>query len=86
MGLANYYAPYVRDFATLAGPITDLLTQARAFVWGPEQQSAFDAIKAALTSAPCLLLPDPERPFIIETNASTTGLGAVLVQDHCVGE
>ena len=45
MGLANYYNTYVAGFATLAAPLTDLLQASRAWVWGPAQQSAFDAIK-----------------------------------------
>ena len=47
-------------------------------MWGPEQQAAFEAVKAAITSAPNLALPDFERPFVVTTDASVVGIGAVL--------
>ena len=78
MGLANYYAQYVRNFAVLAAPITDLLQMSRAFVWGPEQDRAFKALKRALTNAPVLQLPRFELPFELITDTSNVGIGAVL--------
>lgn len=52
------------------------------FSWGPEQQRAFDTLKAALQSAPVLLIPNPKLPFVLSTDASGEALGAVLQQDH----
>jgi hypothetical protein len=51
-----------------------------AFEWGPEQQSAFDRLKAVMTSPPVLSLPDFSTPFTLETDACASGLGAVLMQ------
>ena len=85
MGLANYYAAYIPNFATMAAPITNLLQSAQAFVWGPEAQAAFERIKTALASAPCLLLPRFDLPFSVVTNTSAIGVGAVLQQDVGLG-
>ena len=52
------------------------------FSWGPEQQRAFDTLKAALQSAPVLLIANPRLPFVLSTDASSEALGAVLQQDH----
>ena len=51
------------------------------FIWGEDQQKAFDTLKEALTTAPILAYPDYNRPFMLHTDASTDGLGAVLYQD-----
>ena len=48
-------------------------------MWGPEQQSSFEAVKSAIVSAPNLALPDFEHPFIVESDASVIGIGAVLL-------
>ena len=78
LGMANYYNAYVASFATLATPLTNLLQGSCAWVWGPEQQRAFEDIKAALTSAPVLQLPRDDLNFEVVTDASDVGVGAVL--------
>jgi hypothetical protein len=50
------------------------------FRWGPAQQQAFDALKSKLTHAPLLQLPDFEKIFELECNASEIGIGGVLIQ------
>lgn len=75
LGLAGYYRKFVQHFALLARPLTDLLKKGTLFVWTPAHSSAFEALKAALVSAPVLALPDFSKPFQLQTNASDSGVG-----------
>ncbi|KAJ9504824.1 hypothetical protein QJQ45_005492 [Haematococcus lacustris] len=85
LGLANYYRRFVKDFSTIAAPLT-ALTRADGHdkqgvvAWGQAQQSAFDALKQALVSAPILIAPDPSQPYTLRCDASSIGIGAVLSQ------
>lgn len=79
LGLTGFYRRFIKDYAKLAFPFTALLRNDQ-FKWSPEAQAAFDSLKLAMTRVPVLSLPDFSAPFIIETNASGTGMGAVLSQ------
>ena len=83
LGLANYYRRFVKDFACRAKPLHQLTEKQTAFKWTSECQTAFDHLKKCLTSAPTLAMPNWSQPFIIDTDASDAGIGAVLSQvDH----
>jgi hypothetical protein len=81
LGLLNYYRCYIPEFSRTAKPLHKLLQKAEPFVWGAEQQLAFDTLKAQLcTEGLALRRPDPHRQFILHTDWSQHGLGAVLAQ------
>ena len=80
LGLASYFRKFIKDFASAAGPLTDLTKKDAVWNWTGKVQNAFDNIKRALTSAPVLRLPDNTAPFILICDASGTGIGAILIQ------
>ena len=86
LGLASYYRKFVQEFSVIATPLTALLHKDKTFQWTTPEQTAFDALKEKLTSASVLLLPDPNKPFTITTDASDFAIGAVLTQDKGKGE
>jgi hypothetical protein len=77
LGLTGYYRRFIKAYAQLAGPWTDLLKK-DAFMWNHVADTSFNKLKQAITSAPVLRLPDFSQPFTLETDASGTGVGAVL--------
>jgi hypothetical protein len=96
LGFANYFRKFIFDYSRMAAPLTTLVRggisrrkgHSTYVEWTPKCQSAFDALKHALTSAPCLALPDFSRPFEVVcppievvTDASNYALGAILMHD-----
>ena len=80
LGLASYYRRFVPNLSSVAGPLHALTRKNAPFVWTPTCQQAFDGLKRLLTEVPVLAYPVFEKPFLLETDASGTGLGAVLAQ------
>uniref|UniRef100_A0A3B1KEA5 Gypsy retrotransposon integrase-like protein 1 n=1 Tax=Astyanax mexicanus TaxID=7994 RepID=A0A3B1KEA5_ASTMX len=81
LGFANFYRRFIRNFSTIASPLTALTKHAaKTLTWSPSAQQAFDSLKTAFSSAPILKHPNPELPFVVEVDASESGVGAVLSQ------
>ncbi|GBG77513.1 hypothetical protein CBR_g23957 [Chara braunii] len=80
LGLASYYRRFIKGFAAIAGPVTNLLRKNQPLIWTPECDQAFSKLKAALISAPVLISPDPEKPFVLITDWQPEAILAILAQ------
>jgi len=86
LGLTGYYRRFVKQDAKIALPLTELTNADSVWHWDDAKQGeAFRQLKAALTSAPVLLTPDPKLPYEVYTDASLFALGAVLLQNQGKG-
>ncbi|GFQ66102.1 RNA-dependent RNA polymerase 1 [Trichonephila clavata] len=81
LGLCTYYRRFVKGFSSIARPLHRLTENKQKFLWTDECEEAFNSLKAALTSFPILVYPDPEKQFILDTDASHESVGAVLSQE-----
>ena len=96
LGFVGYYRRFIKDFSKIARPLSDLVPEptkkARRkpsnsiipdkWIWGAQQQDAFDNLKRQLISFPILGFPEYNMPFEVHTDASSKGLGAVLYQEQ----
>ena len=80
LGLVGYYRRYIQDFSMIAKPLYRLTERGRAFEWTNECDAAFQELKKRLISAPVLVFPNFNKPFLLDTDGSETGVGAVLSQ------
>ena len=85
LGLAGFYRRYIPDFSKRTHELRQLTKKASEFVWTDRHCSEFEDIKSELCRAPILTYPDWDKTFVIQTDASIVGLGAVLMQKHDQG-
>jgi hypothetical protein len=82
LGLTNYYRKFIPSFSEIAAPLTDLTGKDVPFRWTEREQFAFELLKLRMTTADVLAHPNPDRPYIITTDASGFALSGVLSQDQ----
>ncbi|KAL0165102.1 hypothetical protein M9458_040855, partial [Cirrhinus mrigala] len=81
LGFSNFYRRFIRHFSSVAAPLTAMVKRGTVrLTWTPSALQAFDDLRQRFSTAPILHHPDPDRPFIVEVDASSTGVGAVLSQ------
>ena len=80
LGICNYYRRHVPHFSSIAKPLNNLLKQNTPYNWTSECESAFQILKKCLISPPILRFPDLNKKFIVQSDASKTGLGGCLAQ------
>ena len=83
LGMVGYYRKFCKNFSLVTEPLTDLLRKDRTYTWDGKCTEAFKKIKGLLVSAPVLVTPRFDNPFVLMVDASDIGVGAALVQkDH----
>jgi hypothetical protein len=78
-GLTRYYRRFIEGFSKITKPMAELLGMDKKFKWTPARDASFQELKKRLTTAPVLVMPNIERPFLVYCDASGQGLGYVLV-------
>ncbi|XP_071098994.1 uncharacterized protein [Haliotis cracherodii] len=84
LGLTGYYRKFIPNYAAIAVPLTDLTKKGKSnkVVWTESQELSFTTLKTHMSSFPILKLPDLEKTFLVRSDASDVGIGAVLLQEQ----
>lgn len=86
LGMTGFFRKFIKNYAKIAAPLTRLLKKEATFVWGEEQQTAWEALKHALTVAPTLIHPDVNKQFTLMTDSSSYAIGSILCQRNDKGD
>ena len=84
MGITGYYRRFTEGFSRIANPITSLKKKGKKFDWNQKCEDSFKKLKTLLTRGPILRIADPNKYFIVCTDACNDGLGGVLTQERHV--
>lgn len=82
LGMVGFYRQFIPHCAEVSRPLNKLLQKGVRWTWGQEQQTAFMSLTLAIAKTASLQLPDLNKDFVLQTDASDCGLGAVLLQEH----
>ena len=86
LGVINFFRKFIPNCSTISEPIVSLTrknkNKDKKIIWEEDQQILFNLLKQKLMNAPILKFPDYSKEFIIETDALSVGLGAVLAQEY----
>ena len=80
MGITVYYWRFIEGFSRIANPITSLQKKGKKFEWNKKCEQSFKKLKTLLTTAPILKIADPNKDFVVCTDACNDGLGGVLTR------
>ena len=86
LGLISYYRRFIRNCSQIAKPLYQLIERSKPFCWTVECDQAFQRLREQLTTPPALVFPDFSREFLLDTDASDQGIGAVLSQIQSDGQ
>ena len=81
MGITVYYQRFIEGFSRIENPITSLQKEGNKFDWNKKSEERFKKLKTLLTSAPILRIADPNKEFVVCTDACNDGLGGVVTQE-----
>ena len=81
-GMFSYYRRFLKNFAGVSAPMSSLLSTRRDFLWTPEVQKALEELKKLLVDGAVLTAVNEDLPFLVDTDASAYGIGAVLSQEQ----
>ena len=81
LGMCNFLSKFSPRMAEISEPLCQLTCKGIPFIWGPEHTEAFQLLKREISTAPILRYYDPKKPVVLQTDACTKRLGAVLLQD-----
>jgi hypothetical protein len=82
LGLCGFYRRFVKNFSSITAPLTELLHKDKKYQWGENEQKSFETLKQVMMTSPVMILPNPQLPYTITTDASGYAVGATLSQDH----